>query len=126
GDGERTEDEPCDDGNLDSGDGSSGNCLVVEPGFICRTAGEPSSPYAKCGDGILAFPEQCDDGGVAPDDGCSPTCKTEIGWKCEGSPSTCTATVCGDENVEGAELCDDGNAVPFDGCCIDCQIEPAC
>jgi fibro-slime domain-containing protein len=126
GNGERTDDEACDDGNLESGDGCSSNCLVVEPGYICRTPGELCSPYAKCGDGIVSFPEQCDDGGLAADDGCSPTCKTEIGWKCEGSPSTCSATVCGDNNIEGAELCDDGNAVPFDGCSVDCQIEPAC
>lgn len=83
-------------------------------------------PFAKCGDGILSFPEQCDDAALEPGDGCSATCKTEIGFKCEGAPSICTPTTCGDGITEGAELCDDGNAVPFDGCDVDCQIEPQC
>lgn len=126
GNGTLTEDEACDDGNRDDGDGCSANCLVVEPGFICREAGAPCEAYAKCGDGLLSFPEQCDDGGLESDDGCSPNCKVEIGWKCDGVPSTCSRTECGDGEIEGAELCDDENSVPFDGCSVDCQIEPDC
>lgn len=126
GDGMLAASEACDDGNEQDGDGCAASCLLVEPGFICREAGMPCEPFAKCGDGILSFPEQCDDAGVEAGDGCSPTCRVEIGFKCDGVPSTCTPTVCGDGVVEGAELCDDGNAVPFDGCNIECQIEPAC
>ncbi len=126
GDGKLTEDEACDDGGRDGGDGCSANCLVVESGFICRVPGQPCEPFAKCGDGIPSFPEQCDDGGLVPGDGCSATCKTEIGFKCEGRPSTCVPTLCGDGKIEGAELCDDSNALPFDGCSVDCQIEPSC
>lgn len=126
GDGILTEDEACDDGNLDDGDGCAANCVVVEPGFICREQGVLCEPYAKCGDGIVSFPEQCDDGALDAGDGCSPTCKTEVGWKCDGVPSSCTETICGDGTMEGAELCDDGNALPFDGCSMECQIEPSC
>lgn len=126
GDSQLTEDEACDDGAQVDGDGCSADCLLVEPGFLCREAGTPCQPYAKCGDGLIAFPEQCDDGNAAPEDGCSATCKIEIGSKCEGSPSSCVATVCGDGVIEGAELCDDGNTAPYDGCSIDCQLEPQC
>ncbi len=125
-DGVLQEDEACDDGNRESGDGCGSNCRYVEEGFVCPTPGEPCKPYAKCGDGAVIFPEQCDDGALEPGDGCSPTCKVEIGFKCEGSPSTCTETVCGDGIKEGAETCDDGNAVPFDGCSDICQAEPNC
>jgi fibro-slime domain-containing protein len=72
------------------------------------------------------FPEQCDDGNLDASDGCSATCKVEIGFKCEGSPSTCSATTCGDGMLEGAETCDDGNALPLDGCNALCQAEPKC
>ncbi len=126
GNGLLTPDEACDDGNTTAGDGCATDCLLVEPGFICREPGAPCDPFAKCGDGLVSFPEQCDDGGIVPDDGCSATCKTEIGWKCAGAPSTCSETTCGDGMMEGAELCDDGNSVPFDGCSVDCQIEPSC
>jgi fibro-slime domain-containing protein len=126
GSGTLESDEACDDGNQESGDGCGSNCRYIEEGYVCAAPGEPCRPYAKCGDGIVVFPEQCDDGGLAPGDGCSPSCKVEIGFKCEGSPSTCSATVCGDGVIEGAETCDDGNAVPFDGCSEICQAEPAC
>lgn len=119
-------DEACDDSNTADADGCSADCLLVEPGFICREPGQPCDPFAKCGDGLVSFPEQCDDAGTEAGDGCSATCKTEIGWKCEGAPSTCSATICGDELREGAELCDDGNAFPYDGCSVDCQLEPSC
>src|SRR5262245_32257575 len=35
GDGTLTDDEACDDGNTDSGDGCAANCLATEPGFSC-------------------------------------------------------------------------------------------
>ena len=116
--------EKCDDGNTTSGDGCSGDCKTVEPGFQCRVAGKACTP--KCGDGIKSGAETCDDGNTTSGDGCSATCKLELGWKCDGSPSKCTTTTCGDGNVEGAEGCDDGNSLPFDGCSLDCQIEPTC
>lgn len=46
----------------------------------------------------------------------------EIGWKCSGAPSVCTA-VCSDFKVMGNEQCDDGNLVDFDGCTTACEVE---
>jgi fibro-slime domain-containing protein len=126
GNGELTKDEACDDGNTTPGDGCAGNCLRVEPGYSCIPAGQPCHRVARCGDGVAVLPELCDDGNKDAGDGCSPTCKIEIGWKCEGSPSKCTHTKCGDKNIEGAEGCDDGNDLPFDGCSAECQNEPNC
>src|SRR5687768_9069766 len=126
GDGKLDDDEACDDNNKDSGDGCGSNCRYLEPGYVCPAEGEPCRQIAKCGDAIAVFPEQCDDGGLIPGDGCSDICKFEIGFKCEGSPSTCTATVCGDGVHEGAETCDDSNSLPFDACSDKCQGEPVC
>lgn len=126
GDAVLDENEACDDGNLNSGDGCFENCLIVERGFICPTPGAACIPFAKCGDGQTNFPEQCDDANSVAGDGCSAFCKTEIGFKCSGSPSTCTNTTCGDMLLEGAEGCDDGNSIPFDGCDAKCQWEPTC
>lgn len=125
-DGILTEDEVCDDGNRDDGDGCRSTCLGIEPGFTCPTPGQLCLPFAKCGDGIANFPEQCDDGATMGGDGCSANCKVEVGFKCSGNPSTCTPTTCGDGVMEGAETCDDSNQLPFDGCSADCIGEPQC
>jgi cysteine-rich repeat protein len=125
-DGHLDKDEACDDGNKEDGDGCHANCRALEKGFVCPQPGEACQPIARCGDGAVIFPEQCDDGALEPGDGCSATCKVEIGFKCDASPSTCTATVCGDGAQEGAETCDDGNATPLDGCNERCQAEPNC
>jgi fibro-slime domain-containing protein len=126
GDGMRTTDEACDDGNTVSGDGCAADCKTVDPGYSCIPVGHPCHRIARCGDGVVVPPELCDDGNQAAGDGCSSTCKVEIGFKCSGNPSTCTHTTCGDRIIEGAESCDDGNATPFDGCSADCQSEPNC
>lgn len=117
--------EACDDGNDDDGDGCAADCLDVEDGFTCPVPGEECKPYAKCGDGLVSFPEQCDLG-PAGGDGCTANCKVQIGYKCDGEPSTCVETVCGDNLVEGSETCDDGDVVPGDGCSPICQREPTC
>jgi len=124
GDGVRSQDEACDDGNNAAGDGCAADCLTVDPGFSCTPSGQPCHRIARCGDGVAVLPELCDDGNVTAGDGCSDSCKIELGWKCSGSPSQCSHTTCGDKKVEGAEGCDDGNALPFDGCSADCKIEP--
>lgn len=126
GDGVRTADEACDDGNKVSGDGCAADCRSVEAGYSCVPAGHACHRVARCGDGVVVLPELCDDGNTIAGDGCSDTCKIELGFKCAGSPSVCSPTTCGDKKVEGAESCDDGNAVPFDGCSADCQTEPDC
>jgi cysteine-rich repeat protein len=115
GNGVLDDDEACDDGNLENGDGCGANSRFVEDGYICPKGGERCRRFARCGDGLLAPPEQCDDGNLESGDGCSATCKVEIGSKCSGSPSVCEAT-----------LCDDGNTAPFDGCNERCQAEPSC
>jgi len=125
-DGILDDDEACDDGNMASGDGCGDNCRYVEPGWVCPDPGEACRAFAKCGDAGVVFPEQCDDGNLAGGDGCSATCKFEIGWTCNGSPSTCEATVCGDGAQEGSETCEEANGQPFDGCSITCQAEPVC
>lgn len=125
-DGILQDDEACDDGNSDSGDGCAAGCLVVEPGFICRTPGEACVPFAKCGDGITVFPEQCDDGARTAGDGCNDNCKLELGYKCEpddAGKSVCSHTTCGDDLVEGAEMCEPGLE---SGCTSQCQYAPTC
>jgi fibro-slime domain-containing protein len=126
GDGKLDDDEACDDGNILTGDGCIGNCLMVERGYSCYPPGQPCHLVARCGDGLIIAPELCDDGNKNPGDGCSASCKIELGFKCSGNPSTCTTTTCGDGKVEGAESCDDKNTMPFDGCSTVCQNEPNC
>jgi fibro-slime domain-containing protein len=126
GNGERTKNEACDDGNMKDGDGCSADCLKIEEGFSCFPAGQACRVVARCGDGIIASSELCDDGNTKDGDGCSAKCKFEIGFKCSGEPSKCDPTTCGDKKAEGAEACDDGNELPFDGCSASCQAEPSC
>src|SRR5262245_23663384 len=126
GDAVRSQDEACDDGNKVADDGCAANCLTVDPGYSCTPSGIPCHRIARCGDGVAVLPELCDDDNATAGDGCSDTCKIELGWKCSGSPSTCSHTTCGDKKVEGAEGCDDGHALPFDGRSATCQNEPDC
>jgi fibro-slime domain-containing protein len=126
GNGQRTDDEACDDGNNVSGDGCAANCLATERGFSCAAPNQPCVAIARCGDRVVAATEQCDDGNTTSGDGCSDRCRVELGSKCEGAPSVCTPTVCGDGKQEGAEACDDGNTLPFDGCSSICLKEPNC
>ena len=81
GNGVSTPDEPCDDGNLTSGDGCSSLC-TVEAGWDCQ--GDPSICVPICGDGLMLGAEACDDGGLIADDGCSAACTVETGWQCAG------------------------------------------
>ena len=75
----------------------------MEPGYSCVPPGLPCHRIARCGDGVVVLPELCDDGNQKAGDGCSATCKIELGYKCDGSPSACTHTTCGDKKIEGAE-----------------------
>lgn len=126
GNGALTLDEACDDGNTEGGDGCAADCRGIEGGYSCQPPGQPCRRIARCGDGIVAITEGCDDGNTEPGDGCSERCKLELGWKCEGEPSSCSATTCGDGLEEGVEGCDDGNGLPFDGCSSICRTEPDC
>lgn len=126
GDGMRGPGEACDDGNVDSGDGCSTDCRVIELGYRCMTPGMPCVRVYVCSDGVQDPNEGCDDGNLMPGDGCNERCRIEQGFKCSGTPNTCSPTTCGDNMVEGAESCDDGNAVAFDGCSPVCRAEPEC
>lgn len=120
GDGEITSEEACDDANTSNGDGCTSDCRVVEPGFVCPTAGA-GCQASVCGDGILGDQELCDDGNNVGGDGCFSDCSgTLAGYLCVAPGSAC-APVCGDSIVAGAEVCDDGNARSRDGCHSSCM-----
>jgi fibro-slime domain-containing protein len=116
-------DEACDDGNRNSGDGCSANCLVVEPGWAC-TAGQLCVQVEDCGDGLLELGETCDDSNEDANDGCSANCRIENGYACPELGKLCISTaVCGDAFVALGEQCDDSNATAGDGCSDTCQLE---
>jgi cysteine-rich repeat protein len=89
------EDELCDDGNTDDGDGCSREC-VREVGFVCPVPGAPCAP-PRCGDGVVTWlywddsdwhAEQCDDGNTTACDGCTDceldsACHTDVGPRFE-------------------------------------------
>ncbi len=110
GDGMKTGDEECDDGNLTSGDGCSDTC-------------QKESVQSVCGDGMKTGDEACDEG-PNPDAACP---YGEM--SCEVCTSGCalvagTVSYCGDgilQDDEG-ELCDEGEQNSDDGPCLpDCS-----
>lgn len=102
GDGNRTPDEACDDGDTSDGDGCSSEC-EVEEGFRCSSSG--CAPI--CGDGLVRGTEECDDGDRDSFDGCSAACIEEPYQACSGEPSVCASTIaCGNGVVEPGEVCD--------------------
>jgi fibro-slime domain-containing protein len=124
GDGALNDDEQCDDGGTEPGDGCSSNCLVVEQGYACPTPGSRCEQAAICGDALLLLDETCDDGNLVSGDGCTQTCQLEADFGCPVPGEPCVSTVvCGDGLVSGAEACDDGNAAADDGCSASCQTE---
>jgi fibro-slime domain-containing protein len=126
GDGEinLTPPEACDDGNSIPGDGCSGAC-VVEPFFVCPTAGQPCVTTIVCGDGAIGPGEACDDRNVVGGDGCSANCKqVETGFSCRTEGAPCIRVyICGDGVPDPNEGCDDGNGMDRDGCSVRCRIE---
>lgn len=124
GDAEKTEDEACDDGNRDNGDGCSGNCLVIENGYTCDAPGNPCELVALCGDSRRVLDEACDDGNTEGGDGCASNCQLEAGFVCPVPGEPCVSTaVCGDGFVALGEECDDGNTDDADGCAA-CVLAP--
>ena len=90
-------DEKCDDGNLNSGDGCSDTCQV-EFLYKCTDVQNEQSVCTPilCGNGKLDTGEECDDFDVAEAKvGCS-QCKLDIGYKCVNT--TCTKS-CGDGQI---------------------------
>jgi len=49
-----------------------------------------ATPTAVCGDGLVEPGESCDDGETDGGDGCSAECEAEVGFACDGEPSSCT------------------------------------
>ena len=133
GDAKITDDEACDDGNAEDGDGCSSAC-VIEDGWKCEEPGQPCTKMddpadSVCGNGEVTGNEACDDGNTENDDGCSSTCVIEDGWKCEEPGQPCTKidepadSICGNGEVTGDEACDDSNTEDGDGCSSACVIE---
>ncbi|WNG30078.1 DUF4215 domain-containing protein [Cystobacter fuscus] len=124
GDGQKTGNEACDDGNAKGGDGCSANCGAIEQGYECPNPGTPCVWGGICGDGKVEASEVCDDGNTSGDDGCSANCRTvAAGWNCPRSGGRCQAAKCGDLIIAGDEECEDGNAKAGDGCSEVCRLE---
>lgn len=123
GDGARSDSEACDDGNEASGDGCSGSCDEVEPGFACPVAGEYCVRFVICGNARIEGDETCDDRNTTGGDGCSADCERELGWSCPVVGAACGAASCGDGYRVGFEGCDDGNVDAGDGCDASCHLE---
>lgn len=124
GDGIVADEEACDDGDTDSGDGCSSTC-TVEEGSACDDSEPSVCNTITCGDGRVQGTEACDDGDLDDGDGCSMTCAIEADYVCSGTtPSTCVLA-CGNGNVEAArgETCDDGDRDAGDGCSATCTVE---
>jgi fibro-slime domain-containing protein len=113
--------EACDDGNRAGDDGCSADCMMIEPGYRCPTAGALCVAIV-CNDSRIDPPETCDDGNATGGDGCSATCAREDGWTCTLPGVACIAAECGDGIVAGFEQCDDGGATA-PGCSDECQLE---
>ncbi|MFT3922787.1 MAG: DUF4215 domain-containing protein [Myxococcales bacterium] len=111
--------ETCDDGNGESGDGCTANCML-EANFVCFEPGTPCESTVECGDGKVTGDETCDDGNTTDLDGCSAACSVESGWSCPIAGARCEAFACGDGVVAGFEECDFVESVPG---CTNCLIE---
>jgi fibro-slime domain-containing protein len=108
--------EECDDGNENSGDGCSSQCLL-EQGYACPSSGG-ACHLTVCGDGVAEGTEECDDGNNNIGDGCTPFCEVEP--SCSGGACN---PVCGDGSVFPGEECDDGDNQSGDGCSASCELE---
>ena len=145
--------ESCDDGNHDDGDGCSSTC-GVESGWQCSTRyyssyypdlsrlyGSMCYPIT-CGDRIYSNGEGCDDGNQSNGDGCSSSCTVEYGYHCYNYSSRTVwsssdslgrqtymnvnysqCNPCGDGRMFYGEQCDDYNTDNGDGCNDNCQVE---
>lgn len=97
-DGVVAEEEECDDGNVEDGDGCSSGCQLEDPPRFC-------------GDGTLDAGEACDDGNSIGSDGCSSICQFDDDARTPGDDRVGFLTCTNEE--EGVSLtCSRGN-----GCC---------
>lgn len=84
GDGNKTGQEECDDGNVQNGDSCSFDCY-----------------FEICGNGRLNQNEECDDGNLNGNDGCSAECRLE---QC-GNGVRDPGEVCDDGNTKPGDGC---------------------
>ncbi|MFK7997956.1 MAG: DUF4215 domain-containing protein [Polyangiales bacterium] len=110
----------CGNGSIDPGEDCDvsdlGGQSCGTQGFTIGTLGctaactfdTSACETTACGNGVLESGETCDDSGTTSGDGCSASCRTETGWTCSGTPSSCTP-ICGDGMILGAEVCDGSN-----------------
>lgn len=56
----------------------------------CAQGFDPAQNLPACGDGARTEVEECDDSNRTSGDGCSAGCRLELGWVCDGQPSSCT------------------------------------
>lgn len=77
--------EVCDDGNLNDGDGCSSTC-TKEPYYTCTAVEGQTSVCTPiiCGNLRFNAGEECDDGNSNNGDGCASNCTKELGWDCPG------------------------------------------
>jgi cysteine-rich repeat protein len=121
GDGIEQDNEVCDDGNHQDGDGCNSTCTSNE----------------KCGNGHFDPGEACDDGNTVNGDSCSEDCKHSAecgnriidaneecdppgdrdGYLCNQS---CQIAFCGNGQLDEGEQCDDGNTNDDDDCLTTC------
>ena len=114
------ENETCDDGNKNPGDGCSATCQV-EGNSDCAVIGQPCVSNPVCGDGALSRTEACDEG-MTPTEGCTAMCKMVApGWQCRVPGRPCVP-LCGDGQLKGTENCDPPS--PGMGCSTTCLTEP--
>ncbi len=112
------DDETCDDGNNEDGDGCNSGC-------------EDEDGVATCGNSILETDEECDDGNSDNGDACSSACLWEFlcgddicdtvnGETCRLCVEDCCPD-CGDSTLSGFEQCDGGNlnSVTCEDLCYD-------
>jgi len=122
GDGNRSVNEDCDDGNTNSTDGCSSDC-ITEEGFVCDVPQGELSVCTICGDGKREGIETCDDNNTMDGDGCSISCQLEEDFVCNTSIDPTVCSFCGDGITELYEECDDNNTITNDGCNSTCYVE---
>ena len=144
GDGYKTGDEECDDGNPLAGDGC--DACVVECDLVCQSLGTPCEQSSDCPVRAIGCQEfgravLCEYGPRDETIGCplgtfttQGQCVTNVDTCDDPCPNvfwSCTAeacaSVCSDGEVNGDEECDeecdDGNIFPGDGCDMMCHLE---